>query len=573
MMKKIKNTVVWLFIIVILVLTSWMMIPNTANVIIGHAKHGTLDLSGWTPNNVMDLRGEWQFYDGLLLEDLSQSMVTEFRNVPHVWNHKESMDGRPYGVASYRLHITGLDPEINYGVQVIDEVSAYRLVINGRDIIKNGNVAYDKKDYSPQWKEKVGFFRSNSNGHAEVLIEIANFSYNYGGFWKTIKIGEASTLSEFSSHQKSIEMFLFSSIIMLGLFFMGVYSISKEFKSPFYFSIFCILIAVRVILKGHRQIYDLMYEIPWDLAVRIEFLTGYLLLPVFGLFIYSLNYTEKKRYTKWFFGTLMLVSFLIMIFTPNEIYANLLSYYIKFATITALYFGYVLWQGFRKRRKGAILMLISYAGLFATVLYDFYGNGIYELMPYGTFFMIVFFSFMMIMTFFEIMKKNNSLEEIVSIDSLTGLCNRFYLNTLLDQRMIIWEHHRLFILFLDLNKFKYINDTYGHHVGDKVLIEAGRRIKACFKETDIICRYGGDEFIVFTQIDSHRENIQLIANRIIKDFSKPFIIDGNHYSIGVSVGVSEYCEGDELKKIIKKSDKAMYQAKKSEGSSIQLMSQ
>jgi diguanylate cyclase (GGDEF)-like protein len=184
-------------------------------------------------------------------------------------------------------------------------------------------------------------------------------------------------------------------------------------------------------------------------------------------------------------------------------------------------------------------------------------------MPYSTFLLVILFSVIITRKFNEIKKEKHFLEEAIVIDPLTGLYNRIYLNSLINQGFIIKENSRLFILFLDLDKFKIINDNYGHDIGDMVLIEAAHRIKACFKETDIICRYGGDEFIVFTQIENNYGNIEKIVGRVTQFIDEPFIIENVKYFVSISIGISEYHDGDNLEEVIKESDKDMYNNKKS----------
>ena len=118
--------------------------------------------------------------------------------------------------------------------------------------------------------------------------------------------------------------------------------------------------------------------------------------------------------------------------------------------------------------------------------------------------------------------------------------------------------HRLYVLFFDLNRFKYYNDTLGHKVGDLILKEAAARLRSCFRESDTPCRYGGDEFVALAEIDASGGCIGDITERIRLRFDPPAIIAGSAISIGVSVGVAEYRAGEDLDRTIKAADEAMY---------------
>ncbi|KTD05356.1 GGDEF domain-containing protein [Fluoribacter gormanii] len=118
------------------------------------------------------------------------------------------------------------------------------------------------------------------------------------------------------------------------------------------------------------------------------------------------------------------------------------------------------------------------------------------------------------------------------------------------------------LLFMDLNKFKYVNDTFGHCVGDKLLKLVGRRFATITRKDDTIARVGGDEFVAIVTIneDSWLENY---ANRIVYAVEQPFVIDGNKINVSISIGISIYPKDtDNVDQLIEYADKAMYYAKK-----------
>ena len=118
------------------------------------------------------------------------------------------------------------------------------------------------------------------------------------------------------------------------------------------------------------------------------------------------------------------------------------------------------------------------------------------------------------------------------------------------------------LMMLDLDRFKYVNDTYGHPIGDKLLIKVAERLKSLFRDNDIIARLGGDEFaIVLGGLDNH-QIVKKAAIRIIKTLSTPFIIDDTRLDIGSSIGISLSPDDDTtIVELIRKSDLALYKAK------------
>lgn len=150
-------------------------------------------------------------------------------------------------------------------------------------------------------------------------------------------------------------------------------------------------------------------------------------------------------------------------------------------------------------------------------------------------------------------------------DRLTGLPNRALFLDRLDQAIRDARRYsrRFGLMFIDLDGFKSVNDSLGHHAGDEVLVQVAVRLNHCLRESDTVARIGGDEFTVIlpavdSPISAHR-----VAKKIIESLNQPFNASGQTPQVGASIGISLYPEdGTELDILLKKADKAMYQAKK-----------
>lgn len=153
-------------------------------------------------------------------------------------------------------------------------------------------------------------------------------------------------------------------------------------------------------------------------------------------------------------------------------------------------------------------------------------------------------------------------------DTLTGLPNRSTLMKILKQ----WAEKpdisavRSAILFVDLNNFKRINDSLGHTVGDKVLIEIANRLKNCVRKSDFVARWGGDEFIVIIRITVDTGIVSRAVEQMIQTIEQPILIDSDEYLITPSIGIS-LCpkDGTDAEELIKNADMAMYHAKRETG--------
>ncbi|CAA7627305.1 diguanylate cyclase [Magnetospirillum sp. SS-4] len=153
-------------------------------------------------------------------------------------------------------------------------------------------------------------------------------------------------------------------------------------------------------------------------------------------------------------------------------------------------------------------------------------------------------------------------------DSLTGLPNRFLFGDRLEAAITRADRHqtRIALVFIDLNKFKPVNDTYGHAVGDMVLIGVAKRLSNCLRKTDTVARIGGDEFVAILEEISGEKEIRRLVGKIMVAVSSPETIDGVEHSLGASLGIALYPDDStESIDLIDKADKAMYLAKRTGG--------
>ncbi len=149
-------------------------------------------------------------------------------------------------------------------------------------------------------------------------------------------------------------------------------------------------------------------------------------------------------------------------------------------------------------------------------------------------------------------------------DPLTGLPNRMELDRRATLALGAAQKQRrsIAILFLDLDGFKRVNDTYGHASGDRLLQLVAARFRSCLRDADVLARIGGDEFAVLVDAIEHRATASDIACRVIDAVREPFVVDGHPAAIGVSIGIALHPgDGDDVRTILLAADRAMYRAK------------
>ena len=156
------------------------------------------------------------------------------------------------------------------------------------------------------------------------------------------------------------------------------------------------------------------------------------------------------------------------------------------------------------------------------------------------------------------------LHHLAHHDNLTGLPNRLLFKDRLEQsfKKARREHHRVAVLFLDLDDFKKVNDTLGHQVGDEMLKQAAKRIQCLLREGDTVARLGGDEFTILIDRLERAEDASLVANKVLATLKQPFNIVGRELYIGVSIGIAIFPQdGENTETLVRNADVSMYRAK------------
>ncbi|MES9832406.1 MAG: EAL domain-containing protein [Candidatus Thiodiazotropha sp. DIVDIV] len=176
----------------------------------------------------------------------------------------------------------------------------------------------------------------------------------------------------------------------------------------------------------------------------------------------------------------------------------------------------------------------------------------------------------------ERIKAENKIKKLAYFDRLTKLANRLLFSDRISHAITQSKHskHKLCILYLDLDRFKNINDSFGHPAGDEVLKMIAERLKKVVREEDTLARLGGDEFALLVENIEHSHNAVLLAAKIQSCFEKNFLVQDNEFYISASIGISMYPnDGNDVATLLKNADAAMYKAKNIERGGFQFYTQ
>ncbi len=175
----------------------------------------------------------------------------------------------------------------------------------------------------------------------------------------------------------------------------------------------------------------------------------------------------------------------------------------------------------------------------------------------------------------QLLEKQQRLDRLAHHDQLTGLPNRLFLADHLPAAIEEARRRKvtLAVLFIDLDRFKHVNDTHGHEVGDKLLQAVAQRITEAVRSEDVVVRMGGDEFVVVLNVVKNTNQVHETASRITSALGAPLEIDGKPLVTTASVGVSMFPrDGEDVGALLRHSDTAMYQAKERGRNNFQVFS-
>jgi diguanylate cyclase (GGDEF)-like protein/PAS domain S-box-containing protein len=161
-------------------------------------------------------------------------------------------------------------------------------------------------------------------------------------------------------------------------------------------------------------------------------------------------------------------------------------------------------------------------------------------------------------------QRDEHIRYLANYDTLTGVPNRNLLMNRLEQSLLQARRARtkVALLFLDIDRFKYINDSFGHLCGDALLVEFAARLKLVLREIDTVARFGGDEFVIILADIRENGHADIVATKIINAFLAPVLVDGRALHVTTSIGVSIYPDhGNDADTLLKNADVAMYLAK------------
>lgn len=249
------------------------------------------------------------------------------------------------------------------------------------------------------------------------------------------------------------------------------------------------------------------------------------------------------------------------------------------ASIPAIFYFALTWGIYKKKELASFFLSLAPIFVFtALYVYDLIQPA--ALIQVKTYIIVVFTAYNFAVTFMvmigflmllhwdmsskttSLTSKNEALNQEANKDALTGLFNRRYMNLQLDEKMrLLQEEGRIFgIIICDIDNFKKVNDTFGHESGDDVLVNVARVLMSSLRENDVVCRFGGEEFLI--AIDGNKKVTTDVAERI-RGMIEDMVVISHGYTIKITMtfGVTESTPGLSIEKLVEIADERLYQGK------------
>ncbi len=394
----------FIFFIVLASVGTWYFAIHKGN-IIGHnqikAFNGVMGIDELMlkEDHLIYLEGQYEFYWGKYWypEDFRNGLVTqkpEYVELPSVWNDY-TPNHEVEGYATYHLKIK-VPYDDWYGIKIKEFDCAYRIWANDR-LVQSGVPGVSKQTTIPSWKRNEVYCNSKNN-EIDLVMQIANFSHRKGGPEDVLIFGKGKDLMSYKNLQLGLSTFLFGALIILAIYFGGLYVFGRNEPSVSYFSLLCFFMALRLITTGEKVLIEMLPGINWAFAVRLEYFSYTIMVPLFLYFMRSFYPFIFSRFVARVVGILAIIFSMGLLFPP-WIFSFTPIVYQFVVLFVAVYILWGMLVAVRGKQEFSFIFTMGYLFFFVILINDIlYYNKLIEttfMMPFGMFVLIFSYTFAM----------------------------------------------------------------------------------------------------------------------------------------------------------------------------------
>jgi len=331
---------------------------------------GKADLSA-SRDGISQLQGEWSFYwKQFLYRNMppASGPAPAFAVLPGSWNGAGIVE--PFGYATYGLEVSGLDPGKVYGFRVGHTLSAFRIVINGQTVRLVGRPGETEGSEIPAWNSVVARFRPRSDGTAEMMLQISNHQDRFGGSNASLYLGEASLMHKMEDSQRLTEGLVFSLLSIMGIFFLALFLFRTKELPFLWFASICLLVGFRTLCYDGFVLLDLFPRLPWQVFMRMGYLTFSLAMIAFIGFLGSIFPTLVRKSHFAVVAAVFGLYSLIVVFAPTFVSASMLLYVQLMALAVVFYGLFMIIRACLLRLESGLWLLAGFSFAIVSFVYD-----------------------------------------------------------------------------------------------------------------------------------------------------------------------------------------------------------
>ena len=341
------------------------------------AVRGEIDLRGWDfeSDGPVDLTGEYEFYwqQHLLPAAFSHGpapVKPGFIPVPEFWNGYR-LDGLKLpgqGFATYRLTVRLPNPREPLALEIREISTAYVCFLDQTPVVSVGSAGATQDTTVPAQFPVVVPFRPESD-RIDILLQVSNFHHRRGGVWDRIRLGTETQIRREHALKRQLDFFILGGIAIMAVYHLSLFIVRRKFRPTLYFGIGCFLVASRLLTTDGRCLVQFVPDLDWSLLIKLEYLSFYLAVPAFGLFLRSLF----PRLNRWLLRAVLAIGLAfsaMVIVTPPAIFTHTVPYYEVFTVLLFVYtFGLLLSNPARQQFE-SLLLIVGMLVFGLTVLND-----------------------------------------------------------------------------------------------------------------------------------------------------------------------------------------------------------
>ena len=345
------------------------------------------------------LNGKWEFYWKHIPEikngkfNFNPADLDTYMEVPSIWNdYINKHTGENYesqGYAVYRLKVE-VKEKTPLAIRIPFLSTSYRFYIDEDMVVENGKFSQNKETSFPETSINYVFF-TPENREFYLTFFICNYYHNDGGFWSSIHLGPIQSLINLRTKNIAVDLFVSGILFIMGIYHLSFFYLQRNQKSALYFSIFCLLLALRTIVTGENYLKTIFPQISYQFNMVMVYITIYSGAFIFNQFVASLYPTESFGFIKRTIDYSMIFLILTVILLPTIYFTKTLLTFQIITIFSLLYTIYIFIKAIKNKRVGARSFLTGFTFFSCFVLNDiFFANNIINTGYYLTHGFIIF---------------------------------------------------------------------------------------------------------------------------------------------------------------------------------------